>query len=67
MTALRLPSSTDHAPSLTLAEYRGPEYSEWLLRWDPPSAQGSVTISLKGRKFGVSFSTVRVAQQLSQR
>ena len=53
----RLPATTDYAPSLTLAEYQGPEHSEWLLRWEPPSAQGSVTIRLKGRKFGVSFAT----------
>lgn len=57
---LRLPTGAEFAPQLTLHKYVGPELSEWLLRWEPPSAQAGASITLKGRKFGVSF-TVAVA------
>lgn len=53
---LRLPSASDFAPQLALAKYAGPELSEWNLKWEPPSAQVSGSIVLRGRKFGVSFS-----------
>jgi hypothetical protein len=41
-----------------LQRYVDPSLSEWLVRWEPPSAQAGCTIALRGRKFGVSFTLV---------
>ena len=55
ITELRLPSSSDCAPQLSLVQYGGPEMSEWRVKWEPPSSRVGAAISLRGRKFGVSF------------
>jgi len=58
VTDLRLPSSVEHAPQVSLLKYAGPELSEWRVRWQPPSTQAGGSITLRGRKFGVTFSVV---------
>lgn len=58
MTELRLPSASEHTPQLRLLSYHGPELSEWEVSWGPPSTQASGSITLQGRKFGVSFTIV---------
>jgi len=58
ITELRLPLSSDHAPQLGLVRYCGPELSEWSVKWEPPTAAVGGAISLRGRKFGVSFTIV---------
>jgi len=58
ITELRLPTAPAHAPTVTLLRYDGPLLSEWRIRWAPPSSQGGGAITLRGRKFGVSFQLV---------
>jgi hypothetical protein len=58
ISELRLPTSPAHAPAVTLVRYDGPWLSEWRVRWEPPSAQAGGSITLRGRKFGVSFQLV---------
>ena len=58
VTEFRLPAAPDFVPHLALTKYCGPELSEWMLRWEPPSIQAGGSICLRGRKFGVSFSIV---------
>ena len=58
ITELRLPSSSEHAPQIALLEYTGPDVSEWTLKWEPPSTQCGGSITLRGRRFGVSFTLV---------
>ena len=58
VSELRLPSSSEYAPELSLLRYCGPELSEWRVRWDPPPAQAACSIMLHGRKFGVTFTIV---------
>ena len=58
VTELHLPSSSEYAPRIQLVKYCGPELSEWAVTWEPPSAQASGSITLRGRKFGVSFALV---------
>ena len=56
ISELRVPMISDYAPQLLLLSYHGPELSEWGLHWQPPTAQAGGAITLRGRKFGVSFS-----------
>ena len=58
VTELRLPTSSDFAPQLTLLKYNGPELAEWRLQWSPPPEMAGGAITLRGRKFGVSFKLV---------
>lgn len=58
ITELRLPQSSEHAPRLKLLKYAGPELSEWAVAWEPPPAQAGASITLRGRRFGVSFTVV---------
>ena len=58
ITELRLPTSPERAPAVTLVRYDGPSLSEWRVRWAPPSSEVGCSLTLRGRKFGVSFEIV---------
>ena len=55
ISELRLPTTSDAAPEVSLVRYGGPELSEWRVSWSPPPSQASGSITLRGRKFGVTF------------
>ena len=64
ITELRLPSSSTHAPQVTLLRYKGPECLEAAVRWAPPVEEAGGSITLRGRKFGVSFTLAVAVSQL---
>ena len=72
LAELSLPSGAEAAPNLTLRRYGGAgeltgrELSEWCVEWSPPPAIGGC-ITLRGRKFGVSFSIAATVSNLKLR